>query len=76
VVGVLDLAAARALEVALIERLELHQQRVALAAGELLASHVCADSNALSKRYRHGLVVLPDSRRELEVNVFLGDGAL
>src|SRR5262245_19201352 len=48
--GVLDLAAARAREVALEQRLELHDQRELLAARDALLREIGADSDALTER--------------------------
>src|SRR2546428_707491 len=53
VIGVLDLAAARAREVALEQRLELHEQRELRAFGQTLAHQVPAHVRALPDRYRH-----------------------
>ena len=44
VVGVLDLPAARAGQVALVERLQLHQERELLAPGQALAGEVAGDA--------------------------------
>jgi hypothetical protein len=54
VVGMLDLAAPRALQVALVERLELDEQRKALAARKSLLGDVGAEAQALTEGYRHG----------------------
>ena len=53
VLGVLDLAAARAGEVALEQRLELDDQRKLLAFREALAHQVDAHARALSDLHRH-----------------------
>ena len=53
VLGVLDLAAARAGEVALEQRLELHDQRELLAFGEPLAHQVHAHARALFEADAH-----------------------
>ena len=53
VVGMLDLAAAGAGQVALKQRLELDQQREALAFGQPLAHQVPAHVSALPKAHRH-----------------------
>ena len=52
--GLLDLAAARALEVARVQRLELHDQRVLLDAAELLLHQVRPELHREVQRHRHG----------------------
>ena len=54
--GLLDLAAAAALEVAGVERLELHDQRVLLDAAELLLHQVRPELHREVKRHRHDQV--------------------
>ena len=51
--GFLDLAAARAREIAREERLELDDQRELLATRQLLAHQVSSDPHALSQRHAH-----------------------
>ena len=52
-VGMVDLAAARAGEIALEERLEHHRQRVALTPHETLFHQVAADAELLDDRNSH-----------------------
>ena len=54
-VRIVDLAAARACEVAAEQRLEHQNERVAAAAGEPLAHHVGADAGDLAQWNRHGV---------------------
>jgi hypothetical protein len=54
VLGVLDLPAEGAGQVALVERLELDEQRVLVPSPELLPDEVAADANRLPQRDRDG----------------------
>ena len=53
-VGIRDLPAARALEVALEQRLEHEHERIARLAAQLLVQDVTANSVLLMKGYAHG----------------------
>ena len=55
---VLDLAAARAREVALIQRLELQHQRELLIAAQPLPRHVAPNPHRLSQWHRHGCLLV------------------
>jgi len=52
-IGVIDLAATRASQIAAKKRLEHEHQRVAFTAGQLLANDVGADARLLQKGNRH-----------------------
>ena len=54
---VLDLAAPRAREVALIQRFELQDQRELLVAAQPLPRHVGSNSHRLSQWHRHGCLL-------------------
>jgi hypothetical protein len=57
-VGIVDLAAAGARQVAAEQRFEHEHERVALAPGETLPQHVSADFHFLSQRYAQGSVLV------------------
>jgi hypothetical protein len=52
-VGIIDLAAADASEVAAKQRLEHQHQRIALSAEQLLLHQIAADTHFLEERYCH-----------------------
>ena len=60
-VGIVDLAAARAGQIAAEQRLQHQNQRVALPAGELLPEDIGADTGHLVEGYRH--FCFPDAAR-------------
>jgi hypothetical protein len=52
-IGIVDLAAADACEVAAEQRLQHQHQRIALASQQLLLGHVAADAELFEERYCH-----------------------
>jgi len=56
---VLDLAAPRAREVALVEGLELEDEREFLVAPQPLSGHIRSNPHRLSQWHRHGLLLCP-----------------
>ncbi len=64
-VGIVDLAAAGASEVAAEQRLEHQHERIALAAGQVLPDDIGADSCNLSEWYAHGRSLKISKRGEV-----------
>src|ERR1700729_38233 len=65
-VGIVDLAAARASEVAAKQRLQHQNQRVALAAREMLPNDIGADSYNLPEGYAHDRSLQSQSQSQLD----------